>query len=103
MPELTRRAAADALRRVIDPEVGLNVVDLGLVYDVWISGGWVEVTMTMTTPACPMSSYIVQQARGALLRVPGVQDARVELVWQPNWSPEMMDPEARRGRFGLYR
>ncbi len=96
----TRPAVAQALRGVIDPEVGLDVVALGLVYGVRAEGGSVDVALTMTTPACPMSSYLVQHAEHALRRLPGVEEARVHLVWQPPWSPDMIDPEARRGLFG---
>lgn len=105
MPEtaLTCRAAAEQLRQVIDPEVGLNVVDLGLLYGLQVEGGRVQAALTMTTPACPMSSYIVQQATGALRALPGVEDVHVELVWTPHWNPAMIDPEARRDHFGMYR
>lgn len=102
-PPPTRLAAAAQLGHVIDPEVGLNVVALGLIYDVRVEGRRVEVELTMTTPACPMSSFIVRQAGGALRLLPGVDDVHVDLVWNPPWSPQMIDPEARRGHFAVHR
>mgnify|MGYP003433305659 CR=1 FL=1 len=89
-----------ALRGVVDPEVGLNVVDLGLVYGIEIAPGRVRVAMTMTTPACPMGGMISQDAREAILDiVPEGAEVVVDLVWDPPWSPERMSEHAR-GRFG---
>lgn len=102
-PLLTRPAVIDRLRQVIDPEVGINVVDLGLVYDARIEGGQVDLDLTMTTPACPMSGYIAQEAQRALEGLPGLDDAEVWLVWQPPWSFEMMDSDVRAARFGRHR
>jgi metal-sulfur cluster biosynthetic enzyme len=87
----------DALRHVIDPELGINIVDLGLVYGVEIEGARVRVRMTMTTPACPLGAYLSDLARSEVHdRLPGVQDVVVELVWEPPWDPGMMSPEAQR-------
>ena len=99
--ELTRLDIAECLRRVIDPEVGINIVDLGLIYDLQVEEGQVMVRLTMTTPACPMSSYIKQQVGRALRRIPGLRRGIVELVWDPPWSPQMMDPEVSLRRFGV--
>lgn len=99
---LTRLAVADALRTVIDPEVGINIVDLGLVYDVRVEAGRVEIDLTMTTPACPLSSYIIREIERALQPLPGVESAGVELVWSPRWSPAMMDEAVRPGRRSGY-
>src|SRR5258708_17848656 len=85
----------DALRQVIDPEIGCNIVDLGLVYDVTIEGPKVRVQMTLTTPGCPMSASIAQGAQWALLGIDGVEDAEVELVWDPPWHPSMMTETGR--------
>lgn len=85
----------EALREVIDPEVGLDVESLGLVYGVRITGGRVEVDLTMTTPACPLSEDILAQAREALGAIPGVTDVHVQIVWDPPWTPERMSPEAK--------
>lgn len=86
-----------ALKVVIDPEVGVNIVDLGLVYGVAIDGGAVQVTMTMTTAACPVTEYMKTQVRDAVLgALPGISDAQVEIVWTPPWKPTMMSEAAKR-------
>lgn len=99
--EPTRLDIAECLRGVIDPEVGINIVDLGLLYDLQVEEGQATVRLTMTTPACPMSSYIRQQVGTALQRVPGLRRIITELVWDPPWSPQMMDPEVSMRRFGV--
>lgn len=88
--------ALDALRRVIDPEVGLDVVALGLVYGLDVHDGAIDVELTMTTPACPLGEQIVADAEAQLGALPGVTAVRVELVWSPPWTPARMSPEARR-------
>ncbi|WP_197722767.1 metal-sulfur cluster assembly factor [Sulfurivermis fontis] len=89
-----------ALRTVNDPEVGMNVVDLGLVYGLTIEPGRVAVDLTMTTPACPLGEMITDDARRALTAVtPQGTTVEVRLVWEPAWSPQRMSVEARR-RFG---
>ncbi|HZO83504.1 MAG TPA: metal-sulfur cluster assembly factor [Candidatus Binataceae bacterium] len=86
-----------ALRAVNDPEVGVNVVDLGLVYSTEIDGGRVRVVMTMTTPACPMHSYLTEEVREAILsRFDEVESVTVQLVWDPPWSPQMISERGRR-------
>lgn len=85
-----------ALRRVVDPEVALNIVDVGLVYDVAVNGGVVHVTMTMTSAACPVTEVILDDVVEQLLRVlPDDMDVEVQLTWQPAWSPERLTPSAR--------
>ena len=87
----------EALRTVIDPEVGMNVVDLGLVYGIEAGGDAVRISMTMTTPACPMSSYIMEQAQEAVRKLlPAIQDVTVDLVWDPPWHPGMMSDHAKQ-------
>ena len=89
-----------ALRRVIDPEIGVNVVDLGLVYEVRIEDGHVHVVMTMTTAACPLGESIAREAREAIRQnVGGVISVSVQLVWEPARQPSMMS-EAARARLG---
>ncbi len=96
----TEDAIRDALREVIDPEVGLNVVDLGLVYGIEASAERIDVRMTMTTPACPLGEAIVESARNAIrAAAPEVRDIEIELVWDPPWNPDMMS-EIARGHFG---
>lgn len=86
----------EALRGVIDPELGVNLVDLGLVYDVAVNDGIAYVTLTVTTPACPIGSYLEDQVRWAVLRLPGILGAEVEVVLEPRWSPALMSEAARR-------
>lgn len=97
MPELLdTESLRDALTVVLDPEVGLNIVDLGLVYDIRVSPGCVEVDMTMTTPSCPMGSMIVEEARNAIASAaPAGTEVIVNLVWDPPWDASMMSDHAR--------
>lgn len=88
-------AVQQALRRVKDPEAGLNIVDLGLVYDVEIVDGRVSVKMTLTSPACPAGPQIMTDVDTAVRALAGVRDVRVELVWEPYWTPERIDPKVR--------
>lgn len=93
----TEEAVRQALRSVIDPEVGMNVVDLGLVYGVEIGPGLVRVAMTMTTPACPMGSMIAEDAREAIRDIaPAAAEIDVQLVWDPPWSPALMSDHAKQ-------
>jgi metal-sulfur cluster biosynthetic enzyme len=79
-----------ALRQVIDPEIGCNIVDLGLVYSVSFKEGKVHVTMTLTTPGCPMHESISWGVKNALMNIEGINDVDVEIVWDPPWNPSMM-------------
>ena len=89
-----------ALRAVEDPEAGMSIVDLGLVYDVEVTALAVRVTMTMTSPSCPAAPYLVDEATAAVRAVlPAEADVEVALVWDPPWTPERMSPEAK-ARFG---
>ena len=88
--QISQEAVLEALRQVIDPELGCNIVDLGLVYDITIHGAKVMVRMTLTTPGCPMHESICQGVQNALLQFDGVADAEVELVWAPPWHHSMM-------------
>ncbi|MBI5379840.1 MAG: metal-sulfur cluster assembly factor [Nitrospirae bacterium] len=92
---VTEEQVLDALRHVVDPELGLNVVDLGLIYGVQIEGSEVAVTMTLTTPGCPLHAAMPAGVEAAARSLPGVEAVRVEIVWDPPWSPERMSPDAR--------
>jgi metal-sulfur cluster biosynthetic enzyme len=85
----------EQLRYVLDPELGIDVVSLGLVYDVRVVEGVAEVLMTTTTPACPVGSYLTDAVRWALLDLERVERVEVELTHQPRWSPRMMSDEAK--------
>lgn len=78
------------LRQVIDPELGCNIVDLGLIYDVRIAGDHVSVLMTLTTPGCPMHESIRYGVQEVLLNLEGINAADVDVVWDPPWHPSMM-------------
>ena len=86
-----------ALRQVKDPEVGLNIIDLGLVYDVDVGddGKHVKVSMTLTSPGCPAGPQILGESEQAVRDLEGVEDVEVELVWEPFWTPERIDPKVR--------
>src|SRR5437660_7602618 len=86
----------EALKTVRDPEIPVNLVDLGLIYElVAKKGGAVYVEMTLTTPACPVAQSMPGEVENAIRTVPGVDDVRVKLVWSPPWGPERMSEEAR--------
>ena len=92
---LSEDVVRQALRKVKDPEAGLNIIDLGLVYDIDIDDGKVDVKMTLTSPACPAGPQIMGDADDAIRAVEGVNDVRIELVWDPYWTPERIDPKVR--------
>jgi metal-sulfur cluster biosynthetic enzyme len=91
-PDVVRKA----LRQVKDPELGLNIVDIGLVYDIEVSEqGDALVKMTLTSPGCPSGPEILEDVRLVVEQVEGVNSAAVELVWEPYWTPDRMDPRVR--------
>lgn len=90
----------EALKGVIDPELGYNIVDLGMIYDVEIIDGNVVVTMTLTTPGCPASEMIQGGVTECLAMMEGIRSVTVNLVWEPAWGPELMSPEAKE-HFGV--
>lgn len=89
------KACYEALARVVDPELGLDAVSLGLIYRLEVKGTEVDIDMTMTSPGCPVAEDLLMQANNEVLKVPGVEKARVHLVWSPAWTPEMMSLEAK--------
>ncbi len=98
---VTEEEVLERLRTCYDPEIPVNIVDLGLVYDVSVTprpsgGSRVGVKMTLTAPGCGMGPAIAADARWKVQSIPGVEEAEVALVWDPPWSAEMMTPEARR-------
>lgn len=87
---LTDELVYETLRQVIDPEIGVNIVDLGLIYSYAYANGRLTVTMTLTTPGCPMHESIQWGVQNALLNLEEVDEAQVEVVWHPPWNPSMM-------------
>jgi metal-sulfur cluster biosynthetic enzyme len=93
---LTAELVLRVLRAVIDPELGVNIVDLGLVYDVIVEPpGSVAITMTLTTPGCPLGGFIEDQVRAHLAQLPQVRGVQLTLVFSPPWDPELMSDAAR--------
>jgi len=80
---------------VFDPELHINIVDLGLVYDVREEGGVAEVEMTLTSPGCPLASVIDKDVKEVVMKIPGIKKVTLELVWDPPWTSEMMSDEAK--------
>ncbi len=93
---ITRDDVLAALRNCYDPEIPVNIVDLGLVYDVAIDGGKIDVKMTLTAPACGMGPMIVADARSRIFMIPGVTAANVDMVFEPPWDPSRMSDEAKK-------
>ena len=92
--ELVRRIR-DALRVVIDPELGHNIVDLGFIYDISVVAGAAHITMTATTPGCPAVRFLIEGAASAAARVPGVRSVDIEMTFNPPWSPSRSEPGTR--------
>lgn len=95
-----RQAIIDALRKVIDPEIGMNIVDVGLIYNVEIDNdSFVRVKMTLTTPGCPLSDYFLSEIETVLTDLEFVEDVDIEFAWDPKWDLIMMDEKAKQDMF----
>jgi metal-sulfur cluster biosynthetic enzyme len=92
---VTEEVVRRALRAVKDPELNLNIMDLGLVYDVAVEGGDVSISMTLTSPGCPSGPEILGESEEVVRGLEGVEDVKIELVWEPYWTPERIDPRVR--------
>ena len=92
----TKEEILEALKQVYDPEIPVDIVNLGLVYAVEISEGQVGVTMTTTSPGCPVGDYLATEVERVLRRVKEIKAVRVEFVWDPPWTPEMMSAEGKQ-------
>ena len=93
--ELTKDVIYESLKTVFDPEIPINVVDLGLIYDVQVNKGDIYVQMTLTAPGCGMGPYIAQQAEWAIQDIEGVDEVEIEMVFDPPWSPDLISEEAK--------
>lgn len=98
---VTEEQVVDILRTCYDPEIPLNIYDLGLIYDVNVEDDTVYVTMTLTAPGCPMAGTVGPEVENRLLEIEGVNDSQVDIVWEPQWTPEMLRPEAKELLSGL--
>jgi len=94
-PRLTEDEVKLALRRVKDPELNLNIIDLGLVYAINVDGSNVSIDMSLTSPGCPSGPEIMGDAEQQIRAIPGVGEVSVNLVWSPFWSPERIEPRVR--------
>jgi FeS assembly SUF system protein len=93
---ITQEAVLDALRDCYDPEIPVNIVDLGLIYGIELEDeNKVHVTMTMTFPGCPASAYLHEEVRHRIEAIEEVSEAEVTVVWEPPWSPDMIEPKAK--------
>ena len=93
---VTKEQVYEALQDCYDPEIPVNIVDLGLVYDVEVADDTVEVKMTLTAPGCGMGGMIAANAESLIREIPGVKEASVDLVWDPPWDPSRISEEARQ-------
>lgn len=93
---LTKDEIIEALRDVYDPEIPVNVVDLGLIYEVQVDKGEVDIRMTLTFAGCGMGPYIAQQAEWRIAELENVEDVNVEMVFDPPWTPDMITEEGKR-------
>ena len=93
---VTQEDVVEALRDVYDPEIPVNIVDLGLVYDIKVDEGDIEVQMTLTFAGCGMGPYIAQQAEWRLAELDGAEDINVDLVYDPPWTPDMITEEGKK-------
>ena len=93
--EALQEAVIAALKEIYDPEIPVNIYDLGLIYNVEVNGGHALVTMTLTTPNCPVAESMPQEVELRVGSVPGIGDSEVVLVWEPAWNPANMTDEAR--------
>jgi len=92
---LSAETVRQALRQVKDPELDMNIVDLGLVYDVEVEDGLVRINMTLTSPGCPAGPMITNDIYKVVRAIEGVQDVDIDIVWEPYWTPERIDPKIR--------
>lgn len=102
MSSLQEDVVRETLRTVVDPELGISIVDLGLIYGIDIKDdGNLVVKMTLTSPACPLGAVIQGQSHTALKKLPWVKDVKIELVWSPPWNPRTMASEDARMELGI--
>jgi metal-sulfur cluster biosynthetic enzyme len=93
---VTNQDVLEVLKNVYDPEIPINIVDLGLIYDVQIAEGDIYVQMTLTAPGCGMGPFIAQQAEWAISELDGVEDVQVEMTFDPPWSPDLISEDGKK-------
>lgn len=92
---VTEDSVFEAIKEIIDPEIGINIVDMGLIYEVDIDDTTVDIKMTLTSPGCPAGGQIVNGTQHVTQQLEGVEEVNVQVVWTPRWTPELMSEEAR--------
>lgn len=93
---VTKQDVMRVLKKCYDPEIGVSLVDLGLIYDVQINKDKVNIKMTLTSPGCPMHSFMINDVEENVKKLKGVKDVKIELVWNPPWTPDRMSKEVRK-------
>jgi metal-sulfur cluster biosynthetic enzyme len=97
---IKRKLIIDQLRKVLDPEIGLNIVDVGLIYWIEITeDDFVRVKMTLTTPGCPLTDYFLSEIETVIMDLDFVDDLKIDFEWEPKWDLIMMDEEAKQNMF----
>ncbi|MCB1071133.1 MAG: metal-sulfur cluster assembly factor [Verrucomicrobia bacterium] len=91
----TQAQVREVLKTVFDPELHINIVDLGLVYGIQIEGDLIRIQMTLTSPGCPYAPYLLHLTKDTLVNLKGIRDAEIEVVWEPPWGPDKMSEETR--------
>jgi metal-sulfur cluster biosynthetic enzyme len=99
---LTAEKVVQLLEAVVDPDLGIGIVDLGLVYDIRLEDGQLEVDMTLTSMGCPAGEYLYNEVETVLTQAEGVKSVKVNLVWDPPWGPDRVNPEVRYALDYLY-
>ncbi len=92
---VTEDAVFEAVKEIIDPEVGINIVDMGLIYGVDVEDETVNITMTLTSPGCPAGGQLINGTQHVTQQLEGVDEVNINVVWTPRWTPEMMTEEAK--------
>ena len=92
---VTEDTVFEAVKEIIDPEVGINIVDMGLIYGVDIEAETVNITMTLTSPGCPAGGQLINGTQHVTQQLEGVDEVNINVVWTPRWTPEMMTEEAK--------
>src|SRR5579872_601516 len=98
----TEARVREELKNVVDPEIGIDMINLGLVYDVRVDGSTVYVVMTLTTPGCPVAGMFLNAVHAAVMSIPGVSECKVDLTFSPPWDPRTMASEEAKMMLGIY-
>ena len=92
---VTEESVLESIKQIIDPEIGINIVDMGLIYEVDIDDTTVDITMTLTSPGCPAGGQLINGTQHVTQQLDGVEEVNVSVVWTPRWTPELMSEEAK--------